>query len=556
MRRATGRPCLWGIVLLCLFTISNPALAASWVSETFAGMPVDIYVPDTAPALAGKRALMISMGGCGQQAANNTEFRDQSNWESTADAYGMVVAVPRAPGGGVLWAGCWDYYDENHTRTNRHAGPLLQLTEELKGRPSLNIDPDQVYVSGLSSGGGMAMVLACVAPDVFAGIGNSAGPALGTGSGETTQVATTAQAVHNLCRELAGSYASHLNTQVLSIVWGSNDYLAAPGYSTVNAEGMALVYSASADDGSSVVAGVTLDGEETTWSDAQGPRVSKVFIQGLSHAWPAGGGSGASNWMDNTSINYPAHLTQFLFANNRRLSQNDPPRVELGVARSGAALRMAGTASDDDGVAQVEVKVVRVANGRTLEQFRFNELNDANGFGAVTRGLPDGLYYVQATAYDHEGSRGIARRWSFVGDRGGYSAPMLQGTISGSSDCVSVSGEATDTENDLLRIEFRVDGTVVDQMDRPAGGAFSMSVCGLDFGDRKVVLRAVDLTGLSAKMVANVELTPPGVTATLTDHINAGRLQWADYSAYYLRHGLDPFTLYSQGDGSWSDQAP
>ena len=63
---------------------------------------------------------MVSLGGCGQQAAGNTEFRDQSNWQQTADDYGLVVAIPNAPGGGVLAYGCWDYYGVEHSRDNRH----------------------------------------------------------------------------------------------------------------------------------------------------------------------------------------------------------------------------------------------------------------------------------------------------------------------------------------------------------------------------------------------------------------------------------------------------
>ncbi len=322
--------------------VSQMAFAGSWTTETIAQMPVSIYTPSSAPVLNGKRALMISTGGCTQQGATNTEFRDQSNWEATAEEYGMVVAVPNAPNGGVLIFGCWDYYDSNHTRTNRHNDNILSLVSTLKSRSALNIDSDQVYFSGLSSGGGMVNVMACLAPDVFAGLGNSAGPAVGTSSSEVSFVATTAQEMRNTCLSLAGSNSSFLDTQIMSIVWGSSDFIAAPGYADVNANGFASVYGATADSGSEVIPGISLDGVETTHSDANGERVSKVIVQGLAHAWPAGGGSGVSTYMDNTSINYPAHLTAFLFANNRRvgreppvgvnsLTLNSPSQVELGA---------------------------------------------------------------------------------------------------------------------------------------------------------------------------------------------------------------------------------
>ncbi len=311
---------------LGLALVSTPLIShsGSWSTETIASMPVHIYTPSSAPALNGQRALMITTGGCSQQAATNTDFRDQSNWETTAEQYGMVVAVPNAPNGGVGIFGCWDYYNTNHTRNNRHNDNILSLVSTLKARATLNIDADQVYMSGLSSGGGMVNVMACLAPDVFAGFGNSAGPTIGTADTEASFVGTTATQARNDCMSLAGSNSSFLDTQIMSIVWGTSDFIAAQGYADINAESFAAIYGASKDSGSNVISGVSLDGVEETYSDSVGTRVQNITVNGLGHAWPAGGGSGLSAFIDNTSINYPAVLTAFLFANNRRVD-GEPP---------------------------------------------------------------------------------------------------------------------------------------------------------------------------------------------------------------------------------------
>ena len=195
------------------------AISGQWSTETIAGMSVHLYTPTTAPALASKRALMIALHGCAQ---TSTEMRTGGNWEATADAYGMVVAVPAAPDGGVI-AGCWDYYESSHTRSNRHNDNLINLATTLRARASLNIDTRQVYISGLSSGGGETMVMGCLAPDVFAGVGINAGPTIGTTSGQISYVATDKARAVSLCRQLAGSNEAHLQTQVTSIVHGSND---------------------------------------------------------------------------------------------------------------------------------------------------------------------------------------------------------------------------------------------------------------------------------------------------------------------------------------------
>jgi poly(3-hydroxybutyrate) depolymerase len=51
-----------------------------------------------------------------------------------------------------------------------------------KENSQLNIDPSQTYNTGLSSGGGQAMVMGCLAPEIFAGMGINAAPTIGTGS--------------------------------------------------------------------------------------------------------------------------------------------------------------------------------------------------------------------------------------------------------------------------------------------------------------------------------------------------------------------------------------
>ena len=93
----------WGIffglvAILSVFSFS-PALGVTWDSEHLAGMNVELYAPTTPPLLGGKRALMVSLHGCLQTAQS---YKKAGNWEKTADQYGMVVALPTVPNGGVL----------------------------------------------------------------------------------------------------------------------------------------------------------------------------------------------------------------------------------------------------------------------------------------------------------------------------------------------------------------------------------------------------------------------------------------------------------------------
>lgn len=289
------------------------AISGQWSTETIAGMSVHLYTPTTAPALASKRALMIALHGCAQ---TNTDMRTGGNWEATADAYGMVVAVPAAPDGGVI-AGCWDYYESNHTRSNRHNDNLINLATTLRARASLNIDARQVYISGLSSGGGETMVMGCLAPDVFAGVGINAGPTIGTTSGQISYVATDKTRAVSLCRQLAGSNEAHLQTQVTSIVHGSNDYLVAQGYADLSAAVMGEIYGATKATQTQPITG---GGTVTPWNKNGVQVVQQIRVTGLAHAWPAGPGStGGGSYIDHATINYPAAFTSFVFCSNRRV---------------------------------------------------------------------------------------------------------------------------------------------------------------------------------------------------------------------------------------------
>ncbi|QIX26294.1 PHB depolymerase family esterase [Nocardioides sp. JQ2195] len=298
----------------------DAAASGTWSTETVAGMQVQLYVPSTAPARPGGRALMVNLHGCAQAA---TDLKNAGNWTATADAYGMVVAIPSAPDGGVLF-GCWDYYDANHSRTSpaRHDDNLLGLAEALTARSDLGIDADQVYLTGLSSGGGETMVMGCLAPDVFAGIGIDAGPTVGTTAAQIGSVAVSQAQGKATCEGFAGSSAAGFDTQLTSVVHGADDTTVATGYNTLNAEIMADIYGAgnSSSFDLSQLAGTNTAGTGTLWSDAEGPRVSLITNSGVAHAWPAGAGPGGT-YISANSIDYPAYVTDFFFENNRRAAE-------------------------------------------------------------------------------------------------------------------------------------------------------------------------------------------------------------------------------------------
>lgn len=313
------------IVLACMW-LAPPARAASgtWTSETIAGMSVRVYTPATPPALASGRALMISLHGCQQKAQ---DLQEDGNWTNVADQYGMVVALPDAPNGGV-YLGCWDYYDSSHSSTSpsRHDDNVLALAQNLQSRGSLAIDSDQTYISGLSSGGAESMVVGCLFPQVFAGVGINAGPTIGTTTSGYSWVSTSKTTATDTCKRFAGDKSAAFQTQLTSVVYGSNDATVAAGYNTLNAEIMAGIYGAGTSSTFSLsgLAGTNTTGSGTLYSDGTGPRVSVIQNTGLGHNWPAGTGTNGT-YISGNSIDYPAYVTKFFFENNRRVGGPTTP---------------------------------------------------------------------------------------------------------------------------------------------------------------------------------------------------------------------------------------
>lgn len=437
--------------------------SGSWTADRLGGLDARVYVPPGNPPPEG-RGLMVVLHGCGQQAS---AIGDGGNWSGTADAAQWVVVAPSVPNGGVYF-GCWDYYGTGHTRTNRHNGPLLALVAEALARSGYAIDPARVYVAGLSSGGGEAMVLGCLAPDVFAGVGLNAAPTVGTSAGDIGRVATTESAAVNLCRNMAGSRSGDFATQLVSIVHGDNDFTVASGYNRLNAQVFANLYGASGPTSFSLsgLPGANTAGSGARWSDGIGPRVEQITNTGIGHNWPAGSGGGGGAFVQGNSVDYPQVLADYFEAHNRRGSGDRRPSIaELSATEDQSTVVVSARVTDDGQVASVVVAI----SGPTSLPDRAVSLDPSGAFQLQTAAVADGRYVITVTATDD-------------------------------------------------------------------GGQISTATTELDVGGPPP--------------------PPPGVTATLTEHIQAGRLAWSDYGTYYLVYGTAPFTLYLQPDGSWSDVPP
>ncbi|QOY94430.1 PHB depolymerase family esterase [Massilia sp. UMI-21] len=327
----------------------------TWATDTTNGGALTgyYYWPATAPLLAGKRALVLVLHGCAQTAANDVIASTGDagyNWKAAADQYGAVILAPNATGN-LYGAHCWDWAATNRSRSYGHNAVLLDLINRFVSNPQYAIDPKQVYVTGLSSGGAKTMVMGCVAPDIFAGIGINAGPAPTVSTSQISMVpsGTTSTSVANSCTSWAGASASHFANQVAGVVWGTNDYTVAQAYGPLNAAAMRHVYGGSYTKGAT--SAVPTGGSNVPHLDANGkPRTSEMTVTGMGHAWPAGAGGQNSNYVDATKVNYPAFVMDFWFKNNLRVARAAPPSMSsCSAGVSGSTITVNGAATDTAG---------------------------------------------------------------------------------------------------------------------------------------------------------------------------------------------------------------
>jgi poly(3-hydroxybutyrate) depolymerase len=534
------------VLFVTFFCALQSALAGSWQNnQSIAGFTnVHLYTPDSTSPIGEGRALLIILHGCLQP----IDAYKTANLEIAAENHGMVIAVPDA----MNKAGysCWSYWQGTKSRTRGDYKNLIDLTHILSSNSGLSIDPTQVYIAGLSSGASFANITGCLAPDVFAGMGISAGPSIGTsangalGSCESADVAAR-------CTQYAGSYGADLGSQIASIAQGDQDTTINQCYNQQNSEGMAGVYGVSQVTGTNTLTQGSGSAQETLWQDG---RVSKLVLNAVDHAWS--GGQGASGaYISSAGINYADYLGRFFAANNNRVSRNLGPSLQnVLLTVNGAKILVNGKAEDADGsVMVVRASFTDLAANQTMQ----TSTVDSNGnFVISSSTLGDDLYRVAVLATDNEGKNSEAFVAKIrVGPSPGDVAPQLsQINVIVSAQCAAVSGQVVDANQDLLRVTVSFESQT--QMAQVTHSNYSATQCGLAGGGHTATVSAVDQAGLSSIDTITFSIAARK-TATLAQHIHAGRLNYTNYFNCYFEYFTQAFKLNEVTSGAsqclWQD---
>lgn len=120
-----------------------------------------IYIPESLPR---NPALVVVLHGCTQTAA---AYDRSAGWSRLADRDGFIVLFPeqRRQNNPSL---CFNWFLPQHNR--RDQGEALSVAQMIgTSKARYAVDPDRVFVTGLSAGGAMTSVMLATYPELFGG---------------------------------------------------------------------------------------------------------------------------------------------------------------------------------------------------------------------------------------------------------------------------------------------------------------------------------------------------------------------------------------------------
>ncbi len=119
-----------------------------------------------------KRAspLVMLLHGCTHDAEDTAEI---SGMNEIAEANRFMVVYPEQSRLANLLK-CWNWFDPKHQARDAGEPSILAAVVD-QVRSSYNVDPERIYVVGVSAGGAMASILGATYPDIFAAVGLFAG---------------------------------------------------------------------------------------------------------------------------------------------------------------------------------------------------------------------------------------------------------------------------------------------------------------------------------------------------------------------------------------------
>src|SRR5690606_30207552 len=160
-------------------TVDDPISGDAFITRSFRNSAgrrnYKLYVPPNPGNTP--MPLVVMLHGCTQDA---DDFAAGTAMNQAAREQGFYVLYP-VQSTKANPQKCWNWFKHNHQQRGRGEPSILaDMTREVM--KSHSIDPQRVYVAGLSAGGAMAAILAQAHPELYAAVGVHSGLAPGVAS--------------------------------------------------------------------------------------------------------------------------------------------------------------------------------------------------------------------------------------------------------------------------------------------------------------------------------------------------------------------------------------
>jgi poly(hydroxyalkanoate) depolymerase family esterase len=528
-----------------------------------------VFIPDS---FTGQNAVPMVMVLHGCQQTNENMIRETA-FTQLAERDGFIAVFPFITSfDGLRNPNCWGFWLDQHIHEGGgEAEDLHRIALAVEQR--FSIDPQRRYVTGLSSGAAMAVVLGVVQSEYFAAVGSVEGLVYGetpSSVARSCQFPGTFRSVQQTVAAIRAEQPTTAEQRPVPVmaIHSLNDC-------TVNIEAARRLrdswlqlYGTSPTPVERI--DCTAEGvacEQSRFGTSQRSIVETVIYQG-ERADAAG--QGTHYWVGDNAGPFAnpkgpsASALLWAFFQRHPFSPGQPPTVAITPAvAQGTTVRVDGSAADADGsVVRVDVRL----DGATPQPKVTAQ--GTTSWSATFDNVPNNtLYTPVATAVDDDGlETTVTGSPVQVGTPPANTPPNVSITRAEAAlDCVTVEGNASDPGGAIAEVAVELGGRPF----RPAvlsQDAYRFQECQLPPGSYPVRVRATDNLGAPTLATGPVLVVEnlQSVTATWQEHQVDGRIRVyrapcrnvgfgtcdAGFPQIFQTNGFNPFPVFHRAGGN------